>query len=88
MVKTDCHADMSAMDFYEIVTGLLRSKRRLAEYLDTAEQLSQALALVDIAIRNVCREAAAAGHTAALQKLACQYGDNLTVITICTLCVD
>lgn len=88
MVKTDCHADMSAMDYYEIITGLLRSKRRLAEYLDTTEQLSQALALIDIAIRNACREAAAAGHSAALQNLACKYGDNLTVLTICSLCVD
>lgn len=50
--------------------------------------MSQALALTDIALRNVCKEAAAAGHTAGLQKLACNYGDNMTVIAICTLCKD
>ena len=84
----DCHADMTINEYYGVISALLRNKRYMAEYLDKAEQMSQALALTDIALRNVCKEAAAAGHTAGLQKLACNYGDNMTVIAICTLCKD
>lgn len=77
---------MVALDYYNSIANLIRGKRNLVLYLDTKEQINQAMALTDVAIDNVCREAVAAGCAAELRELACEYGDSMMVVTICSRC--